>query len=1045
MSPKEFQRATVRRVVERLKDPAGSRRFLVADEVGLGKTLVAQGVIKSWCASGKHQNVFYICSSLSIAHQNRRSLLEILTPSQQKAAEVEVDRLTLLPTIAPDPKATPFTLFTLTPGTMPLKNRRGRVDERALLAELIYLMIPELRRFATVDRRLCHGVNSNTWTKHKSEAYRSLSAVDSDGLQARLRRQLCRLLTCDATSLGEALRAGFADDAIAKTTIRTLRIALSHAAVENLDADLIIFDEFQNFFDELLGTDDEDADQDARELMKRLLEGPSGRSGPALLLLSATPYRLYTSWEDGGQAHYRQFFKLLTFLYGREAGTHVPALKVDFGEYRRILSTHASGSEDVFGVRDRIQGRLSLVMARNERASLLGKNLQTDRPRLQEVAIEPLDVRLFRHLAESLRPEHRGMTTSLWSSIPFPMQMLDGSYVVREKAQALPLKGPAGAAEIRSKQVRRYARFEKAHPRLRALFEHTTPDLLALPWLPPSRPWWALGGDFKRVWESGNRSKVLIFSGYRAVPRAIAAIGSYEAELHAFEPRRAGGQRFDYRARGRSVEEGDDSPASGRQRQPAPTFVFPRKTKHDAALRQVPMFFPAPALAALGDPLSLRGIGGSGFSERDAVRQVAERIESVLGVRASAGPERPAWQWLVTLERRVGRFDEMAAGWRRAVEGRKGDGAQHACEEVLKTASFDDRVRPTRGEITQLAYLALLAPANVLLRAVDRVFGATPEPATRLSKVTDAAVTAMRGYLDTPEFHVLFRGRGKLQHPAAVRQAIWDGNLESTLDEYLSMLRGFGSPGSSARREEAAFDALSTALGIRASSVDVRHAGGSLDDAFKMRCHAALPFGLSPNEVASDKGKQLRSDFLRVSFNSPFRPYVLATTSIGQEGLDFHVYCNHVVHWDLPSNPVELEQRDGRVNRYAGLAVRRILANRITALRPNESPWTALGQALQESAGGLSPWWIVEGAEILRTVFIPHFSKQRERLEHLLSELALYRLTLGQADQEQLIRTLRHRLAAGGQEAEELLRWFFEARIELSPYRLERKQVGTQS
>lgn len=133
-----------------------------------------------------------------------------------------------------------------------------------------------------------------------------------------------------------------------------------------------------------------------------------------------------------------------------------------------------------------------------------------------------------------------------------------------------------------------------------------------------------------------------------------------------------------------------------------------------------------------------------------------------------------------------------------------------------------------------------------------------------------------------------------------------------------------------------------------------RHASGSLDDAFKMRCHAALPFGLSPNEVASEKTKQLRSDFLRAAFNSPFRPYVLATTSIGQEGLDFHVYCNHVVHRDLPSNPVELEQRVGRVNRYAGLAVRRILAGRITALRPNESPWTALGRALQESVGGLS-------------------------------------------------------------------------------------------
>lgn len=29
---------------------------------------------------------------------------------------------------------------------------------------------------------------------------------------------------------------------------------------------------------------------------------------------------------------------------------------------------------------------------------------------------------------------------------------------------------------------------------------------------------------------------------------------------------------------------------------------------------------------------------------------------------------------------------------------------------------------------------------------------------------------------------------------------------------------------------------------------------------------------------------------------------MLATTSVGQEGLDFHTYCHAMVHWNLPSN-----------------------------------------------------------------------------------------------------------------------------------------------
>src|SRR3546814_9477258 len=33
---------------------------------------------------------------------------------------------------------------------------------------------------------------------------------------------------------------------------------------------------------------------------------------------------------------------------------------------------------------------------------------------------------------------------------------------------------------------------------------------------------------------------------------------------------------------------------------------------------------------------------------------------------------------------------------------------------------------------------------------------------------------------------------------------------------------------------------------------------------------------------------------------------------------DFHPYCYRVYHWNLPSNPVDLEQREGRVHRYKG-------------------------------------------------------------------------------------------------------------------------------
>ena len=78
-----------------------------------------------------------------------------------------------------------------------------------------------------------------------------------------------------------------------------------------------------------------------------------------------------------------------------------------------------------------------------------------------------------------------------------------------------------------------------------------------------------------------------------------------------------------------------------------------------------------------------------------------------------------------------------------------------------------------------------------------------------------------------------------------------------------------------------------------------------------MRAHYAVGF---VNSEGTDNIKDAnRKDSIRGAFNSPLKPFVLATTSIGQEGLDFHNYCRRIMHWNLPSNPIDLEQREGRI------------------------------------------------------------------------------------------------------------------------------------
>ena len=113
----EFQRAAGDRICERLDATDGSRRFLLADEVGLGKTMVARGVIdelRKRDDSRKGHVCIYLCSNLEIAAQNQDKL-------KGKKTKEPPTRLTLIPLraaiIHQERKKKHSQLFVFTPGT----------------------------------------------------------------------------------------------------------------------------------------------------------------------------------------------------------------------------------------------------------------------------------------------------------------------------------------------------------------------------------------------------------------------------------------------------------------------------------------------------------------------------------------------------------------------------------------------------------------------------------------------------------------------------------------------------------------------------------------------------------------------------------------------------------------------------------------------------------------------------------------------------------------------------------------------------------------
>ncbi|MFO0881541.1 MAG: helicase-related protein [Gemmataceae bacterium] len=75
-------------------------------------------------------------------------------------------------------------------------------------------------------------------------------------------------------------------------------------------------------------------------------------------------------------------------------------------------------------------------------------------------------------------------------------------------------------------------------------------------------------------------------------------------------------------------------------------------------------------------------------------------------------------------------------------------------------------------------------------------------------------------------------------------------------------------------------------------------------------------------------------------FNTPLLPDILVCTQVGQEGIDLHRHCRHVVHYDLGWNPATLEQRTGRTDRLGSKAMRErnlALAARNGGTRPDSA------------------------------------------------------------------------------------------------------------
>jgi hypothetical protein len=142
---------------------------------------------------------------------------------------------------------------------------------------------------------------------------------------------------------------------------------------------------------------------------------------------------------------------------------------------------------------------------------------------------------------------------------------------------------------------------------------------------------------------------------------------------------------------------------------------------------------------------------------------------------------------------------------------------------------------------------------------------------------------------------------------------------------------------------------------------------------------------------------------------------------------------------NLPANPVDFEQREGRINRFKNLAIRQNLAVKYRDKLNGADSATAWNQLYQlaidiekGSKSDLVPFWHVEPQNIFIERQVPTipYSKEVRKLKNLLKTISVYRIALGQPRQEELVNHLIDNF-----EPEEIEKVQAELLINLSPYK----------
>lgn len=1051
---KDFQRATVERVDTLYR--AGQNRVLVADEVGLGKTLIARGVIAKMAQLRQEEGddlfrVVYICSNQNIARQNIAKLditgraykkedgglrLSMQHLSIAKAAlrmQREQDFIQLL-------YMTPGTSLSFTGGSTGIK------EERALLVAILRRTPMFSSRYAELSAMLQRDATSG-WQATVDSYEAEVAQLDSDSLAQGIYTRdghavsyseylIAKLLEnsryqragSDLLELMESAQSADERWRLARVAINELRAACAEVSIAELEPDLVIMDEFQRFKN-LLAVKEEN---ELNLLTRKFLENSQLR----VLLLSATPYKLYSTPEEieenAGEEHFAEFQTVTSFLFGE----HEKEFRAAWEPYQRAMhdlslpaKAQALAPSDILPLKERAEAALYRGICRTERLAAGGAASDNiaDSSAHTPLSVTEGDILAAAVLTRLLRLAGLEQRTPLdfVESAPYLMSFLagyklkdaivDGLAADEDRVAALAHLPQKEYLWLNKRTINNYQPLLQMNAKFELLLEKALAGNAArYLWVPPSLPYYQLAGAYAG---GEGYSKILVFSGWKMVPRMIAALVSYEAE------RRTIGEWARNYAEGRQVryftlDEGDGK----RHRLIASRLRF-SGTEGKLRLNLFTLIYPSKFLAGLFSPIEA-------LNHRPTVEQIEQEIEAKIStaltgldvVPVTSGREDKRWYYMAPLW-----LDdkEYVTAWlaNEIVTAERKDKQEGYRRHIAALSSAFETMQPQElgrmpGDLVAVLTLMVLgSPAVCAYRALAMAAQVGSSDDAKIGMSATRVAQTLHSDYDADDIIAaidLTYGRG---------QAYWknvlaygrDGCLQSMLDEHVALV----AENIHSTASDKLADELTVQLKIDTTQVTFDdldrlrvEAQGEKQTARKMRASFARPMFEDSNDDKSTNAKESA----RVSFNSPVRPFVLASTSIGQEGLDFHAYARRIMHWNLPANPIDLEQREGRINRYKCHALRQSVAAGAGDITFQKNIWGELFAAARErtereDAGRceLVPFWCASGAKIERIVPLYPYSRDAARYERLLKILARYRLTLGQPRQEELLAGLSAR------------------------------------